>query len=61
MYIYIYIYIYWIITFSKHRNSSADVFCKICGLKNFAKFTGKYLCRSPSLLIKFQPGSMQLY
>ena len=26
------------------RSSRPEVFCKNCVLKNFAKFTGKYLC-----------------
>ena len=45
--------------FFKHRSISSEVFYKIGGLKNFAKFTGKPLRKSLSLLIKFQPGGLQ--
>ena len=33
-------------TLAKYRNSRPAVFCKKGALKNFAKFTGKYLCQS---------------
>ena len=31
---------------SRVRSSREEVFCKKDGLRNFAKFTGKYLCQS---------------
>ena len=33
-------------------SSRSEVLCKNDGLKNFAKFTGKHLCRSESLFFK---------
>ena len=37
---------FWIVTSSKRRCSSLEVFYKIGALKNFAKLAGKHLCRS---------------
>ena len=31
---------------ASYRSSCPDVFCKKGALRNFAKFTGKYLCQS---------------
>ena len=35
---------------SEFRSSCPEVFCKPGVLKNFAKFTGKHLCQSVSLI-----------
>ena len=34
------------------RSSRPEVFCKKAVLRNFAKFTGKYLCLRPATLLK---------
>ena len=41
---------FWIITSSKRRSGSSEGFYKLGALKNFAKFTGKHLCRSLFLI-----------
>ena len=33
--------------FPRYRNSCSEVFCKKGAVRNFIKFTGKYLCQSP--------------
>ena len=43
------------------KSSRPDVFCKKGVLRNFAKFTGKHLCQSVSILIKLQALGLQLY
>ena len=39
------------------KSSRSVIFCKIGGLENFAKFTGKYLCHG----LKLQALSLKLY
>ena len=43
-----------------HRSSRPEVFCKKGVPKNFAKFTGKHLCRS-LFLTKLQALGLELY
>ena len=43
------------------QNSRLEVLYKIGALRNFAKFTGKHLCRSLYFLMKLQAWGLQLY
>ena len=52
--------LFWVIASLKYRSSSSEGFYKKGVLKNLANFTERTLSWA-SFLIKFQPGSLQLY
>ena len=45
-------FLYLFINWKDSRSSRPEVFCKKDVLRNFAKFTGKHPCQSPTTLLK---------